>query len=558
MKKFHKSILKVLILLTFLVAFPQYASGYETFKIPEQINIGIRYGESATPMVSLYAQGGLELGYYMGNEFYSVMSFLENEEILIRKDGFFMNWNETFIAYDFDREKDIHNTAVQGPIHIQIGETFNSREDAYTFITSLPKLDEEPYLVYEDGWKVWIGLYRDIFNAQEAKNTISTLAADLPLNIIEGNDKRIQVLSKSGNVLFMYNVNDEDHHFRAIPQKDSIGLIQVDGKKFRGNIIIDRYADSDLTIINQLDFEEYLYGVVPREMSGEWPIEAQKAQAVAARNFAVEKLRSHQQYGFDLCAGTHCQVYGGYSSEHPRSKTAVDETRGKLLTYNGKIVTAFYHSNSGGHTEDVENIWSSPVGYLKGVEDPYSIGAPNDSWTKKYTKQEIEDILVSKGLSVGMLENILVTEYSTNDRVLKLEFRGTDGKKVLEKEKVRSIFGYNNIKSTWFQIITDSGISAVNVLFDLGQPPKQMSITNKFIVTAEGMEELDEMDRPYIFNGKDYKEIGAYTEADSYLFSGKGWGHGVGMSQWGAKKMAEEGFTYDQILTYYYTGARVE
>lgn len=557
MKKFHKPILKVLILLICLIAFPQYSRAYETFKIPEQIKIGIRYGESATPIASLYAQEGLELGYYMGNEFYSVMSFLENEEILIRKDGFFMDWNGTFIAYDFDRERDIHNSAVQGPIHLQIGQTFSSREEAYTFMTSLPQLDEEPYLVYEDGWKVWLGLYTDAVNAEEAKIRISSLDPDLSLSMIQGNNKRIQVLNKSGKVLFMYNVDDETYHFRAIPQKDSIGLIQVDGKKFRGSMIIDRYTDSDLTIINQLNFEEYLYGVVPREMSGEWPIEAQKAQAVAARNFAVEKLGSHQQYGFDLCAGTHCQVYGGYSSEHPRSRMAVDETQGKLLTYNGKIVTAFYHSNSGGHTEDVENVWSSSTNYLKGVEDPYSIGAPNDHWTKKYTKQEIEDILTSKNLSVGTLENILVTERSTNDRVLKLEVRGTDGKKILEKEKVRSIFGYNNIKSTWFEIITDGGPSAVSVLFDLGQPATQMSMTNKFILTAEGMEELDEMDRPYIFNGKEYKKVSS-TEAEGYLFSGKGWGHGVGMSQWGAKKMAEEGFTYDQILTYYYTGTKVE
>jgi stage II sporulation protein D len=121
--------------------------------------------------------------------------------------------------------------------------------------------------------------------------------------------------------------------------------------------------------------QEYLYGVVPREMSKTWPLEALKAQAVVARTFAITNQNKFMHLGFNMDNSVLSQVYGGYDWEGPISNQAVDETIGMLLYYNTTLASAYYHSNSGGYTANSENVWSSEVPYLRSVFDPYSIGA---------------------------------------------------------------------------------------------------------------------------------------------------------------------------------------
>ncbi|QXM05927.1 SpoIID/LytB domain-containing protein [Crassaminicella indica] len=572
MIRFQKLLVKMTFVCMVLMFFSIYSNAYQLED--DQIKIGIRFGENATPLVSMYSPDGLKLGYYEGGSFIDIINFLIDKEIFVRKDGYFMHINNTFIEYDFDRQRDSYNTNIQGPIHIQIGSAFSSREEANEFLNSLSALKDDPYLVYEDGWRVWTGLYTNYSDAEEAFEMIKALFPDIDLRIISKDDKRIQVLNKYGKVLFMYNTRNKDYYFKSFS-----GIIELDGKKFRGSMMIKRYLDSDLTVINQLGLDEYLYSVVPKEMSGDWPIEAQKAQAVAARSYAVLNLNRHKNYGFDLCSSIHCQVYGGYSSENPRTQRAVDETKGKVITYDGKVVAALYHSNSGGHTEDSENVWSNPLGYLRGVEDPYSIGVPNDHWTKVYKKQQIEDLLSSHGMFVGSITNIIVKERSSNGRVLKLEIQGTNGNQILEKGQIRNIFGNRNLKSTWFDIVnnsTDSGklaeeanfedkyvitaegvkkIKLQNQYIDNGREKSLINIQDKYIITDKGLDKIELKNKE--LNREDKSKFNS-TGADQYVFIGKGYGHGVGMSQWGAKKMAEQGFTYEQILSHYYTGIRIE
>ncbi|MFT9494036.1 SpoIID/LytB domain-containing protein [Anaerosolibacter sp.] len=541
----------VLLLVSIIhISIPLRVYGYDKGSVPEYVKIGLKYGESATPMISISGKNGLALGSYINSVFNPIISFLSSEEIHVRKDSYFMGLNGSFIEYQYNEQMDNGNQTIQGPIHIQIGPQFSSQEEAQAFMSSLTTMPTKPYLSFEDGWKVWTGMFTSTISAQSAIEALRLTFPEHEVNIIPQNNRRIQVISKTGDVLCMVNLGETEYYFKS----NASNMVKVDGKNFRGDIGIKRYTGSDLTIINRISLEEYLYGVVPKEMSGTWPLEAQKAQAVAARNYAIEKLGSHNQYGFDLCATTHCQVYGGFDSEHERSRGAVDETRGKFLTYNGELVTPFYHSNSGGHTENSENIWSSPIGYLKGVSDPFSIGAPNDTWTYVMTKDQIQEVLNSKQLSVGDLNSIQVTSYSDFGRVLKMEVSGSSDKKILEKEKVRSIFGYNNIKSTWFTVNTDA---SATVISGDASGPKQISSGNLFIAAADGARQLDgSLEQIVVFNGIELKNIS--FNANQYVFTGKGWGHGLGMSQWGAKKMAEEGYTYDQILTYYYTGTQIE
>ncbi|QZY57058.1 SpoIID/LytB domain-containing protein [Crassaminicella profunda] len=582
MINFQKLLIKITFAMMMLMIIPISVDAYGYDRL-DQIKIGIRFGENATPLVSMGSSDGLEFGYYEASQFVSMISFFDNKEMIVRKDGNFIRVNESFMEYDFTNQIDSYNTNVQGPIHIQIGNELSSKEEAEAFLHSLPELKDDPYLVYEDGWRVWIGLCTSFSDAENLFENIKVLLPNTDLRIISKDDQRIQVLNKYGKVLFMYKNGNVDYQFRPFS-----GILQLDGKTFRGSIMIKRYSDSDLTVINQLGVEEYLYGVVPKEMAGNWPIEAQKAQAVAARSYAALNINKHKNYGFDLCSATHCQVYGGYSSENPRTKIAVDETRGKVMTYNGKVVTAFYHSNSGGRTEDSENIWSNPLGYIRGVDDPYSIGLPNAQWTKVYTKQQIEDLLNAKGMFVGNVTNIIAKERSRNGRVLKLEVQGTNGNQILQKGQIRSVFGYTNLKSTWFDIMADGKVTGTD-LSDLNNTSKEISTENKYVLTAEGLKETTAQNQ-YIDNGEEKKRININDKyvltaeglekikfkeqsisnpqkdeftvpnisKDQYVFVGKGYGHGAGMSQWGAKKMAEQGFTYEQILSHYYTGIRIE
>ncbi|MCT4605390.1 MAG: SpoIID/LytB domain-containing protein [Marinisporobacter sp.] len=579
---FQKLLIKITFVMIALLIFPISVDAYGSDR-GEQVKIGIRFGENATPLVSMNSSDGFLFGYYEGEEFINIIDFSQEKEILVRKDGESIGVNESFMEYDSNNQFSNYNTNVQGAIHIQIGAEFNSREEANTFLQSLSGIESDPYLVYENGWKVWAGLCTSFSDAENLSEDIKGLLPSMDVKIISTDNKRVQVVNKYGKVLLLYNTKNRDYHFRSLS-----GMTEIDGKKFRGSMMIKRYADSDLTVINQLGIEEYLYGVVPKEMAGNWPIEAQKAQAVAARSYTILNKNKHKNYGFDLCLSTHCQVYGGYSSENSRTQRAVDETKGKIMTYNGKVITAFYHSNSGGRTENSENVWSNPLGYIRGVDDPYSIGQPNDQWTKVYTKQQIEDLLGSKGMFVGNITNIIPKERSKNGRVLKLEIQGTNGNQILEKGQIRNIFGSKNLKSNWFDIMVDGELIGQESV-DLNNPPKEIRHENKYVLTANGLKKITAQ-KQYIDNGEEkelisikdkyvltadgldqikFKEqpisnpqrndrILPVSSKDQYVFIGKGYGHGAGMSQWGAKKMAEEGYTYEQILSHYYTGIRIE
>ncbi|MCT4594843.1 MAG: SpoIID/LytB domain-containing protein [Anaeromicrobium sp.] len=360
----------------------------------------------------------------------------------------------------------------------------------------------------------------------------------------------LKVIGKNGDDILQYDVKKDKVYFKG----DKI--IKVNGKTYRGSIMVDRYYNSDLTIINELKMDEYLYGVLPKEIiSKSWPLEAQKAQAVAARNFALVKLGLHKDLGFDLCNSTHCQVYGGFSVENSQSNRAVDETSGQVLTYNGQAISTYYHSNSGGKTENMENVWSKAVEYIKSVEDPYSIGAPNDSWEKSYSKYEIENILNNGENHIGKLKSIKIKNRADSGRVTELEIIGDRDKIILQKDKIRKVFGYNNIKSTWFNIKHDGDRNKI-VLQEPYEESRRVTMENVYVISDKKTMKVEE--QLYIHNGETTSEINFENVSDDYLFVGRGWGHGLGMSQWGAKKMAEEGFSYEEILKFYYKNILLE
>lgn len=331
-------------------------------------------------------------------------------------------------------------------------------------------------------------------------------------------------------------------------------IFDIDGNKYRGEIEI-AWKNGSFSIINIIPVDEYLMGVVPQEMSPSWPIEALKAQAVAARTFALKNRGRHDAEGFDVCTSTHCQAYAGESAESSRSDEAVRLTRGKVITYNGELIESMFHTDSGGMTENSENVWGSKLPYLRSVKELKEKTMP---WQQKYALKEVQARLLRNGHDIGRIRSIELSpltigmkssDRTQSGRVSVVRFHGERGTVAISGENMRSIFG---LKSTLFDIKLET-FRTPRVKVHISTPDDRRSRKpgRDSAIGLEGLpnaEETQADSRLRQLSGEDDENI---------VFFGYGWGHGLGMSQHGAKAYADSGMKYDHILSHYYTGTVV-
>ncbi len=324
-------------------------------------------------------------------------------------------------------------------------------------------------------------------------------------------------------------------------------------------------SGSQLTAMNYVSLEDYVKGVLPYEMTPSWHSEALKAQAVFARSYALGSINKHQsRYGFDVCDGTDCQVYQGTGRATSNSNSAVDATRGEYLTHKGELATGFFFSSDGGATEDAVNVWGNEVGYLKGVPDPYEDldNATNGRWTKTLTGTEIANKLRAAGYSIGTVSNVAITKRTPMDNVNEVTVTDTAGKKVtIRRQACRTVFSVNSIR---YSINGQSGGSGASSGTSSGTSQTQQPAQPQTDVYITGNSALGPMPRFQVGAMAAVGEalqtiLGASCVAatPSFTFAGTGWGHNVGMSQYGAKGMAEQGFDYRSILNYYFTDIQI-
>lgn len=328
------------------------------------------------------------------------------------------------------------------------------------------------------------------------------------------------------------------------------------GRPYRGELEI-RNVDGKLDVINIVSLEDYLLGVVPKEMPSSWHPEALKAQAVAARTYAIYQLLAgkYKNRGYHMVDGVDSQVYGGVASEDPRSTKAIQDTRGQILTYAGQAINAFFHASSGGHTENSENVWGTALAYLKGVPD-FDQASPRYQWTRSFSEPELTAKFEAAGYPLGTF-NRLVPEGPTgvSGRWIKLAVEGGSGRYVFKSTQVRTILGLN---STFFSIIEKaSRLVDTKASWGLTQSIAVQGAASKLsrpvssarIISAKGR--FSPLEGGLTVLGK-RKAVGGLE------LQGRGWGHGLGMSQWGAKAMAEKGDAYQSILAYYYRDTKLE
>ena len=329
------------------------------------------------------------------------------------------------------------------------------------------------------------------------------------------------------------------------------------GYRYYGGFEYQRVSGGNINVINVVDLEDYVKCVIPWEMSKDWPVEALKAQAVCARTYAVCQTK-HRAQGFDICATTHCQVYQGTAASGANSDAAVDQTAGEFLYYSGRLVQeAVYYSSNGGASEDSLNVWGNDVGYLKGKIDPYEgkIASiiPRYNWSTTFTASELTSLLNNRGYGIGTVKNAYVSAYTDTGNVYSVTFTGTSGSKTVSREACRTLL---NLRSQRFTIgggtgeniysVNDTGESvALGSMSAINSSGKSSALSgNVYVITSSGTSQL--VQRTTTSSG-----------SGSFVISGSGYGHNVGMSQWGAYSMASLGYSYRDILQFYYTDVSI-
>jgi len=283
-------------------------------------------------------------------------------------------------------------------------------------------------------------------------------------------------------------------HLTIEPARDA--SIIIDNRPFRGEVTFIRTPDNHITVVNNINVEDYIKGVLYHEVSHLWPMEALKAQAVAARTYALYSINPAGK-PYDVTNDIYSQVYGGRDSERYRTDLAVDYTKGQVLTYNNKIIPAYFHATCGGMTEDAQELWKLPdIPPLRGVPCGFCQNSPHMHWKKNFRLRSIQDALNLHGYKVGVIKDISIVNRDRSERIEDLKITQKNGQELIIKGKdFRDLMGPNVLMS------------------------------NNYDISMQG----------YFVN-----------------FTGKGWGHGVGMCQWGALGMAKQQFSYRQILAYYY------
>ena len=274
-------------------------------------------------------------------------------------------------------------------------------------------------------------------------------------------------------------------------------VVLVNGTSYRGWVELRKKTNGLLLVVNDLDLEDYLKGVIAAEVPPNWEIDALKAQAVASRTYALNEKRRYGNRPYHILATIDSQMYSGVRSEYPKAVLAVIETKGLVLVHEGKLIPAFYHANCGGHTENASELWGIDAPYLKGVDCECQRILKSELWEKRFTIPQFLDTLKRAGYPLSDISDISVASVTPAGRVKNVALRSKYGSTIVPAEILRSALGSTVVPSLFFELeLTDGEV----------------------------------------------------------VFSGRGKGHGVGLCQWGAHEMAGQGHDFRSILLHYYPG----
>ena len=551
----------------------------------EMVRVGLAYGSGALVNANLENNTGYGSGYRMGY-FDDDLDFVElawtdEDETQITMVKTQNTWVNGTSYSNSDNGGD-----VIGCYHVLVESGYRSYEQAAAAAQE-----------YRDGFVAWIdGDYQvragSYTSRQEAEDAAQSLGGT-----VAGTSSYAVNVTRTGTaeILFQFDGGD-DLALGVMPDVTGADAVRTwfKGYRYYGGFRYERIGGGDLTVVNIVDLETYIKGVVPYEMSSSWPLEALKVQAVCARSYAYINIHSgkHTSYHFDVCNTTDCQAYygaGTNSSSYQateRTDQAVDETAGEYAWYDGQVIEAFYSSSHGGASESVYNVWGTSLEqypYLCGVEDPYEADMASknsySSWTVSYTSSELAQRLENYGYDASSGIESLTLTYSDLGNVIQVRVNYRDGgSDTIRPSSMRSVFGISSIRFTVNGQAASSGSGTTSSSGGGLTANGSTSLDSQgtyTVISGSGSLSQAGLDGLYAISGS-----GSITPAEdaasgggsgtdtptgtqvtvsgsSYSFQGSGNGHQLGLSQYGAWAMAERGFTYDEIIEFYYPGTYV-
>jgi stage II sporulation protein D len=451
------------------------------------VRVGINYSSGAVETANLTNSvgNGFRFGYFDANRDFQELGSTTATSITVAK----------------DTNVNISGAGTLGCFHVMLDGTYSSfgaaKAAAAAYSGGFPAY-------YNGNYYAMVGHYQSRAEAESA-----LLQLGVGGTAYTGSNRCI-VVTQGGttNILFEFDCGTTQSLAVSPVTEGQKAQTTYKTYKYYGDFQFVRNSGENMTVINFVDMEDYIKGVVSTEMSEGWPIEALKAQAVCARTYAARNLNGYASQGFDVTGDTYSQAYSGTSRVGTTIIQAVEATAGQYLTYHGSLCDALYFSSSGGGTEDSETVFYDALPYLRGVVDPYEKDAAGinsySEWTRSWTKSSISSKIKAAGYTFYDLADINVT------------FSSTGNAKAI---KFTDIYGnmaeFKNSSCYTFCCYT-SRLNLPSIHFTLEE---------------------------------------SASNPDVIVFSGGGWGHNVGMSQFGAYAMAKyHAKTYDQILAFYYTG----
>ncbi len=531
------------------------------------IKAGLYYGDGALYSANLenYEGSGYDLGWYdEATRDFNRIGFLSDTAISMTADGTIYRSGKVYSA---SRPAQTYSTI--GGYHVQLREEFPSFDEAAYAAGQLE--DAFPAFI-NNAYRVRMGSFVTREEAEIAAATYATrswrdrygMDRAASGDAVAPSATGIVVTSTgTDRILFVFDCSGAKS--LGILPNNGAGKAQTWFKGYRwyGGFEYRRSTGGNLNVINVVPLDDYVRGVLPYEMSPKWPLEALKAQAVCARTYALLPSKHYDGYRFDVCNTTDCQVYQGVNLASAVTDQAVTETAGIVATYGGKYAETYYCSANGGASEASENVWSNPLPYLVGKEDPYEklTDIPDYHYTISYTYSQLGERLRAKGYSIGTVNTAYVSKTTPTGNVAEITFRDTAGKTVkLTKEACRWTL---DAKSMRFTI--SGGGSGGTKSWSVNQGGDTLSdLGGAYTISGKGVVGLFGSGTAYAITSSGTSVLqptvsaGTSGTGSGITITGTGWGHGVGMSQYGAKAMAEQGYTYEDILLFYYTGIKLE
>lgn len=577
-----KSVLSILIFFLCLPIFSAraFASAEDTVRVGLYYSGSSSYGALLSANLENYQDtgSGYYFGYYdaervfvpLGETDVRTISMSQDANLYVGSDG---SYSTTATS----------GVPVIGCYHLQMKDAFASYDAANDAAQALKERYGTAFPAYENGaYVVRVGAYSTRADAEAL-----LLSGNLDAAVNSGTGYTVTV-TKTGTNEILFEYDDGGKTCLAVEPRPT-GTEQPQtwfkGYRYYGGFEYDRDIDlsgGKINVVNVVGLEDYVKCVITWEMSASWPEEALKAQSVCARTYALNQHK-HDVKNFDVCATTDCQVYRGAASVKDASNAAVDATAGEMMYYHGQLIDAPYYSSNGGASEDAENVWYTPLGYLRGKADPYesTITIPGYAYEKTYTAEELTALLQKKGKDIGTVVSVTCT-YTENGNMYEMTFADAAGKTATyQKENCKFLLSASSMR---FTVTGSGGTSGVESAagsaslleyFINGISAKIQSLFGVYTISGSGIVTKYESESAYVItaNGKErLGEAGGTQETpaadvagkttvstgDVFTVQGTGSGHNVGMSQYGAYAMAKLGMDYTDILHFYYTDIEIK